>query len=327
MKPKPIKTKFTEQVGIDYPIICGAMYPCSSPGLVASVSEAGGIGIVQPMSFVYVRKLDFRSALKSIRQVTSKPYGLNIILVPGYEDRLRTWAEIALEEGCRFFVTALGKPNWVVDMAHRAGGIVYHDVIMKEHALKGIDAGVDGFICVNKRAGGHMGYKSDQELHNELKELNKPLICAGGIGDENDFVKALQMGYDGVQMATRFIASFECDETDQYKQAILDAKEDDIVSSNLGDGVPSAIIKTPEIEKRGVNAGPFLSWLLRNRYTKKMARAWLSRRTFTNTRKGKTTRFFQAGKSVGHIHKIEHVNDIITRFVDSLRRASSKSPA
>lgn len=326
MKPNPIKTKFTEQVGIEYPIICGAMYPCSSPGLVASVSDAGGIGIVQPMSFIYVRRLDFRAALQSIRQITSKPYGLNIILVPGYEDRLQTWTEIALEEGCRFFITALGKPDWAVEMVHRAGGIVYHDVIMKEHALKALDVGVDGFICVNKRAGGHMGYKSDQELLDELKELNKPLVCAGGIGDESDFVKALQMGYHGVQMGTRFIATFECDETDRYKQAILDAQEDDIVSSNLGDGVPSAIIMTPEMKRRGVNAGPILSWFLRNRYTKKIARSWLLRRTFTNNNKGRATRFFQAGKSVGHIHKIEHVNAIINRFVGSLRNTIGTPP-
>jgi nitronate monooxygenase len=310
-----LKTPFTEQVGIEYPIICGAMYPCSSPELVAAVSETGAIGIVQPMSFTHTRHLDLREALRKIRSITSKPYGFNIILVPGYEDRLKAWTDIALEEGCRFFITALGKPTWVLEKVHGLGGVVYHDVIKREYALKAIDAGVDGLICVNNRAGGHAGYRSEVQLYEELKDLGKPMICAGGIGDETDFVHALKMGFAGVQMATRFIASFECDESDEYKQAIIDAQEADIVMTNKVDGVPGTVIKTPFVAKQGLNVGPFMEWLLRNRYTKKLTRGWLMSRASGKINGSGTDRWFSAGKSVGRIHKVEHVKDIVSRFV------------
>ncbi len=319
-----LKTRFTEQVGIEYPIICGAMYPCSSPGLVAAASEAGGIGIVMPISFMTTRGLDLREALRDIKSKTSKPFGFNLILMPGYEDRLKAWADIALEEGCRFFVTALGKPTWVVEKVHAVGGLVYHDVIKREHALKAVEAGVDGLICVNNLAGGHAGYKLPQELYDEVKDLGKPMICAGSIGDEHDFVAALKIGFDGVQMATRFIATFECDETDEYKQAILDAKAEDIIMTNLGDGVPGAIIKTKDVdEKKVTGQNPIIGWLLRNHYTKKILRGIMAKRAFGGqSANAGEQRFYSAGKSVGHIHKIEHVKDIVDRFAEAARQAS-----
>ena len=130
---------------------------------------------------------------------------------------------MALEEGIRFFVTSLGNPRWVVEKAHAAGGRVYHDVTDRRWAQKGLEAGVDGLIAVNNRAGGHAGPQSAEALYEELHDLGVPLVCAGGVGDEAAFVRALQMGYAGVQMGTRFIATAECTAPAEYKQAILDA--------------------------------------------------------------------------------------------------------
>src|SRR3989338_11444968 len=102
------ETSFTKQAGIKYPIICGAMYPCSNPELVASVSEAGGIGIIQPLSMVFVHKHDFRKGLKFIKSLTKNPIGMNIITEKSakiYQERMEKWLDISLEEGVRFFVT------------------------------------------------------------------------------------------------------------------------------------------------------------------------------------------------------------------------------
>ena len=111
------ENKFTRLLAIESPIICGAMYPCSNPELVAAASEAGGIGIVQPISLTYVYGYDYRAGLQYIRSLTNKPIGVNM-LVEGssgtYRKRLEEWMEISLEEGVRFFVTALGNPRWVV---------------------------------------------------------------------------------------------------------------------------------------------------------------------------------------------------------------------
>ena len=98
------------------------------------------------------------------------------------------WIDIALEEGIRFFVTSLGKPDWVCERVHAKGGVVYHDVTNRTHAIKGIDCGVDGLICVNNRAGGILGDLSMEQMYEDLSDLGVPLICAGGIGSEKELI-------------------------------------------------------------------------------------------------------------------------------------------
>ena len=194
---------FTRMLDIERPVICGAMYPCSNPELVAAASEAGGIGIVQPISLTYVYGYDYREGLRKIRSLTDKPIGVNM-LVEGsnatYRKRLEEWMDISLEEGVRFFVTALGNPRWVVDKATQVGGIVFHDATNAKHAQKALDNGVDGFICVNNRAGGHAGELDPRALFDEIAPLGKPLVCAGGVGGRDAFVEAMDIGYLGVQM-------------------------------------------------------------------------------------------------------------------------------
>ena len=150
-------TALTEQTGISVPLICGAMYPCSNPELVAAVSEAGGIGIVQPISLTYVHGHEFREGLRLIRRLTSKPIGMNALIEQSsraYHERMSRWVDIALEEGVRFFVTSLGNPRWVVERVSPVGGVVYHDVTERKWAEKGLAGGVTGLIAVNRRAGG-----------------------------------------------------------------------------------------------------------------------------------------------------------------------------
>lgn len=316
------KTRLTEHARIELPIICGAMFPCSNPELVAAVSEAGGIGIVQPLSLTYVHGYDFREGLRYIRTLTKKPYGVNILVEQSskkYEQKMREMLEIALEEGCRFFITALGNPSWVVQAVKPHGGIVYHDVIERKWAIKGLDAGVNGFICVNNRAGGHAGFLSMEELFLSLRDLNMPLVAAGGIGNEEDFAYALSLGYDGVQMGTRFIASLECNESLAYKEAIIKSQEKDIVLTERVTGIPLSVIKTPYVERIGTKAGPIARWLLTHRYTKKLMRIWYgltALRQFKNISRGdgSSQSYWQAGKSVQHIDKIESVASILDRF-------------
>ncbi len=323
-----LETSFTKQVGIRYPIICGAMYPCSNPELVAAASAAGGIGIVQPLSLVYVRGYSFRDGLKKIRSLTSNPYGLNIIVERSsklYEKRMMEWVDIALEEGCRFFITALGNPKWVVDKVHPLGGIVYHDVTNKKWAEKALDKEVDGLICVNNRAGGHAGTLKPQQLLEELQVFNVPLICAGGIGEPKDFVNALKLGYAGIQMGTRFIASTECAEKEDYKQAIVRSQEKDIVLTERVTGVPLSVIHTPYVEHMGTKINAFEKFLLQNRVTKPWMRMWFalrSGRKFKNVslKGGSSKDYWQAGKSVAGIHAVLPVKEIIDSFVAEARK-------
>ena len=163
------------------PLVCGAMYPCSNPELVAAVSEAGGIGVVQPISMMFVHGHDLREGLRLIRRLTDKPIGFNAIVEKSsrvYEDRMRRWVDVALEEGVRFFVTALGNPRWVVEKVHAMGGAVYHDVTNRKWAEKALEHDVDGLVCVNSRAGGHAGQLDPGRLMDELGPLGVPLILS-----------------------------------------------------------------------------------------------------------------------------------------------------
>lgn len=328
MTAPSFETPFTKQLGIRYPIICGAMYPCSNPELVAAVSEAGGIGVVQPLSLVYVYGYEIREGLKKIKSLTSKPFGLNVIVEKSsqqYENRMRHAVEVALEEGCRFFITSLGNPQWVVDMAKPYGGIVYHDITAKKWAEKAVTVGVNGLICVNNRAGGHAGIESPEQMYEEMKDFNLPLVCAGGIGDENDFVKALQMGYAAVQMGTRFIATRECKEKDDYKKAIVDAKESDIVLTERVTGIPLSVIKTPYVEKVGTKIGPLSRWLFKHRTTKQWMRMWYGLMAVRQFKKislhgGSSKDYWQAGKSADHVYAVESVADIIQRFANAAKK-------
>jgi nitronate monooxygenase len=317
------------------------MYPCSNPELVAAVSEAGGIGILQPISLTYVHGHDFREGIRLIRRLTSKPIGMNALIEQSsktYHQRMIRWIDIALEEGVRFFITSLGNPKWVVARVGSVGGVVYHDVTERKWAMKGLDGGVRGLIAVNRRAGGHAGPKSAEELMQELGGLGAPVVAAGGIGDERDFVAALRMGYAGAQLGTRFIATTECRTSDAYKQAILDAEEDDIVLSERITGVPVAVIRTPYIEKMGLKAGPAARWMLRHRRTKHLMRTiyalrslWQLKRSLMHEPGGggpagtgdpSGQAYWQAGKSVANIDRIEPAGDIVRRFRAAVRATS-----
>lgn len=319
--------KFLEHSGVQIPLICGAMYPCSNPELVAAVSKAGALGIVQPLSMAYVHGHDFRKGMELIRSITKNPVGMNIIVeksAKAYEARMRTWLDIALEMGVRFFVTALGNPTWVLEKVRPLGGIVYHDITERKWALKARDYGVDGLICVNGRAGGHAGRQSPQDLYAQLADLGLPLVCAGGIGSPNEFKSALDIGYSAIQMGTRFIASVECRAHDDYKRAIVAAKEGDIVLTDKISGVPVSVIKTPYVERVGIKAGPIARWLLRGKKTKHWMRMFYTLRAIRSLKhaslQGTNYKdYFQAGKSVASIDSVKPVNTIVNEFAAVLR--------
>ncbi len=324
-----LDTIITRQIGIDVPLICGAMYPCSNPELVAAVSAAGGIGVVQPLSMVYVHRHDFRDGLRLIRSLTDRPIGMNVLTERSsriYLERMRRYLDVALEEGVRFFVTSLGNPRWIVDASASVGGIVYHDVTERKWALKAVDAGAHGLIAVNDRAGGHAGPLSAERLLDEAGDLGLPMICAGGIGDASDFVAALRRGYAGVQMGTRFIATTECRTHDDYKKALVAAGEDDIVLTERITGVPVSVLRTPHIEAVGTRAGVIARFMLGGRRTKHLMRtiyavraAWSLGRS--SLRPMSSSEVYQAGKSVSGIHSIEPAAAIVRRFAEAARDA------
>ena len=158
----------------------------------------------------------------------------------------------------------------------------------------------------------------------ELGGLGVPLVCAGGIGTAEEFAAALRMGYAGVQMGTRFIATPECRTSEAYKQAIIDAHEDDIVLSERITGVPVAVINTPYIQRMGLKAGPFAKRMLRGRRTKKWMRNFYALKSLWQLKRSSldeaaTRDYWQAGKSVEGINSVEPAGEIVRRFAAACR--------
>ncbi|MFQ5525326.1 MAG: NAD(P)H-dependent flavin oxidoreductase [Thermoanaerobaculia bacterium] len=327
-----LETAFTRHAGVDIPLICGPMYPCSNPELVGAVSKVGGLGVFQPISLTYVHGHEYRDGLRLMKELSgNRAIGMNALIEKSsrrYMDRMARWVDIALEEGVRFFITSLGNPRWVCEKAHSVGGVVYHDVTERKWAEKGLEGGVDGLIAVNNRAGGHAGPKTAADLYGELADFGVPLICAGGVGSEDRFVEALEIGYAGAQLGTRFIATTECSSAVPYKQAIVDAKEADVVLSERITGVPVSVIKTPYIERMGLKAGAFARWMLRGRRRKHWMRTIYALKSLWQLKRASldeegTKDFWQAGKSVAGVTAIEPAAKIVHRFAEAARETQA----
>jgi nitronate monooxygenase len=308
------------------------MYPCSNPELVGAASAAGAIGIVQPISLTFVHGYDFREGVRLTQRIAQgKPIGFNALIEQSnkfYRDRMERWIDVALEEGIRFYITSLGNPRWVVERVRQVGGVVYHDVTEARWARKGLDAGVDGLIAVNSRAGGHAGPKSAEQLVEELSSFGIPLICAGGVGTPAEFRAALDLGYAGVQLGTRFIATTECSAHPDYKAAIVSATSRDIVLTERLTGVPVAVINNDYVRRLGTRAGPIARFMLRHRKMKHWMRTIYAVRSLYRLKKdlykGKgAEEYWQAGKSVDGIHGIESAADIVLKFERALHTQST----
>ena len=167
-----------------------------------------------------------------------------------------------------------------------------------------------GLIAVNNVAGGHAGQLSPEALFDDLQGLGLPVICAGGVGDPATFRRMMDLGYAGVQMGTRFIATAECRAHADYKQAIVDASPQDIVLTERLTGLPVAVINNDYIRRLGTRAGPIARFMLRHRKMKYWMRSLYAlpstyRLKKTALSSAGANDYWQAGKSVVGIHSVE----------------------
>ena len=294
------------------------------------MSEAGALGVIQPLSLTYVHGYDFLEGIRYIRSLTQKPIGFNALIEKSsrkYHERMSNWIDIALDEGIKFFITSLGKPDWVVKRVQNYGGVVYHDVTEQKWAQIGVDCGVDGLICVNNRAGGHCGGLSPQQLIEQCKDFNKPMVCAGGVATAESVKSMLDLGYQACQLGTRFIATLECRVSHGYKQAIVDAGEEDIALTEKMTGVPVSIIKPAKHREQDLKAQGLLGWMLQSPRFKHLARLYLSLRSIMGLKKAISSNsaeseYWQAGKSVDGIHEVISVKQVVDQLVSKISSSS-----
>lgn len=231
-----IATAITRMLEIRYPVLAAPMFLISNVEMLVAVGEAGGLASVPSLNY---RSSDqFREAIRTLKQRTTAPFGVNLILLGN--PRLEADLRICLEERVPLLITSLGNPQPVIEAAHAHGARVFCDVTNAHHAKKAEAAGADAVIAVSAGAGGHAGTLSPMALIPYLVEqLRIPVVAAGAISDGRGLAAALALGAQAAYMGTRFIASQEAPAAAAYKEMILAARPDDIVYSPEVSGHPA----------------------------------------------------------------------------------------
>ncbi len=322
-----IETSFTKMMNIQYPIIGAPMFLVSNTDVVVAISEAGGIGTFPSLNYRPQEK--FAEALKEIKSRTKKPIGINII-VNKSNTRANADLKTALDHGVELFITSLGTPKDVIIDAHKNGAKVVCDVVNLEHAKKVQDLGADGVIAVGAGAGGHAGPISPIVLVSWLqKKLDIPVIAAGGIANGATMASMLTLGASAVSIGTRFIASKEATIDQAYKDAVVNSSPEDIVMTTQLSGTPAAVIRTPYIDRIGLDLPWYLKALKNQKLTKKYVVPlihFLGSKALEEAANGATWKtVWSAGQSVGLIEEIlscdEIMKQLVREFDDCMKHA------
>jgi len=231
--------KITQLFNIKYPIIQGGMIWNSGYKLASAVSNAGGLGLIGAGS-MYPEVL--RDHIQKCKKATDKPFGVNVpMLYPNIEEII----QIIIEEDVKIVFTSAGNPKTWTSYLKERGITVVHVVSSSKFALKAQEAGVDAVVAEGFEAGGHNGREETTTftLIPMVKEqINIPLIAAGGIASGRGMLAAMVLGADGVQMGSRFAASFESSAHDNFKKTIIETKEGD-TQLTLKELAPVRLIK------------------------------------------------------------------------------------
>lgn len=233
-----MKSRICEMLNIEYPILQGAMAWIANASLAAAVSEAGGLGIIAggtaPVELI-------RNEVKKAKEITSKPIGVNIMLLSDNADEM---AKMVCEEGIKVVTTGAGTPAKYMDMWKAHDIKVIPVVPSVAIAKRMVRSGADAVIAEGTEAGGHVGELTTMVLVPQIVDaVDVPVIAAGGIGDGRQVAAAFMLGADGVQLGTRFLTAYECTIHDNYKQKILKAKDIDTVVTGRGTGHPVRVLR------------------------------------------------------------------------------------
>jgi nitronate monooxygenase len=310
-------------LGIDYPVIVAPMFLISNTKMVKE-ALANGITAAFP-ALNYRTDQELRSAIQEIKAASSKPFGVNLIVNrsnPKYKSQLQTLLELKVA----FIITSLGNPNEVIEKCKPLGIKVFCDVVDLTYAKKVEALGADAVIAVNNRAGGHAGNISPKELVTLLTEnCSLPVISAGGIAKGEHLAEVMKWGAAGASVGTIFIACDEADISQEYKQAMVDYGEKDIVMTTKLSGSALTVINTPYVQQLGTKAN-WLEWLLHNnKWLKKYVKMIIAFRGMKAVEKAAFSATYKsvwcAGPSIEYVKAILPMEKIIRTLIDEYKRA------
>ena len=247
-----MKTEVTKLLGIEYPIIQGGMAWVAEYHLAAAVSEAGGLGLIgaasAPAEWV-------RQQVQEVKKLTDKPFGVNIMLMSPYADEI---AKVIVEEKVPVVTTGAGNPEKYMKMWKEAGVKIIPVIASVAHAKRMERCGADAVVAEGCEAGGHIGENTTMVLVPQIVDAVKiPVIAAGGIVDGRGMAAALMLGARAVQMGTAFVATEESQVHENYKKAIIKAKDIDSRVTGRTTGHPVRALRNQmtkkylELEKSG----------------------------------------------------------------------------
>jgi enoyl-[acyl-carrier protein] reductase II len=233
-----MKTEICDLLKIEYPIIQGAMSWIGTAELASAVSNAGGMGIISPITDKGLER-----EIEIAKDIADRLFGVNIPVVSPNAKRI---VDKVIDEGIKVVTTSVGDPMKFTKKLKKGGIKVIQVVTRIEHAIRAEKAGVDAIVAQGLEAGGHPGEIATIALIPQIVDsVNIPVIAAGGIGDGRGLAAVLMLGAEGVQIGTGFIVTKECIAHENYKNVILSARDTILIGSIF----PSRVIKN-EIAKR-----------------------------------------------------------------------------
>lgn len=239
-----MKTRITDLLGIEYPILQGGMAWIAESTLASAVSNAGGLGIIAGGS----APIDYlRDQIRKTKSMTDKPFGVNIMLMSPNAEEL---AKLVVEEKVPVVTTGAGNPGKYME-AWKAAGIKVIPVVPSVALAKRMErAGADAVVAEGTESGGHIGQNTTMCLVPQVVDaVEIPVIAAGGIADGRGAAAAFMLGAEGVQVGTRFLACTECQIHENYKNAVIAAKDTDNAITGFYSGSPCRCIKSKYTKK------------------------------------------------------------------------------
>jgi enoyl-[acyl-carrier protein] reductase II len=315
-----MRTRLTDMLGIEHPVMLAGMGGVSYHALVAAVSEAGGIGTLGASTMA---NDELPAEMTEVRARTSKPFGVDLLAaVPGQvEQGIRS----VIDGGAALFVSGLGVRRDIVDELHANNVLVASMCGRVTHAIRAVDSGVDFVIAQGTEAGGHTGTVATMALVPQVVDAigdKVPVVAAGGLYDGRGLAAALTMGADGVWIGTRFIATPEARAVNGYKDALLATAEDGTVISRAYTGKTCRVVRndwTNHFEQHPDELLPFPQQAVASM---KAGANHLGAPTGTET--DATREFMPAGQGVGAIRDLrpaaELVHDMVAEAEAALAR-------
>ncbi len=315
-----IDTALTRMLNLDYPIIMAPMFLVSNARMVVEACRSGIAGSVPALN--YRTDADFRKALDEIKAgVGDRAYGINLIVNKSnirFEEQLKTCMDYKVP----FIITSLGSPQRTIEACKPHGIKVFCDVVDVAYAKKVEELGADAVIAVNNEAGGHAGDMSPEQLLPLLvKACTIPVISAGGVGNRKGLDRMLALGAAGVSVGSPFIASLEAPVSNEYKNAIVEYGEKDIVRTTKLSGTPCTVINTPYVQQLGLDQNWLEKMLSRNKSLKKYVKMLTFYKGMKALEKAAFSATYQsywcAGKSIEHVSAIKPVAEITKDLVEA----------